>query len=364
MSKRLSRINSSFLLKLNLLAWISYKLLTFNLWFSFNREFPLVPPLDVMSVNVVLQDVLSVVSLALLLLSLIKFNKWVVVPILFFELLLASFDMMRWQPPVFQFYLTLLIFVFKPKEFKSYLILLLSATYLFSGLNKLNLRFINAIWSYSILIDFLGIAKEVAYLKIIKGVGFIIPMTEIISGILVLTKWRKIGFQVLVITHLFILLYVGPFGINFNEAIWPWNILMLMYCLILSYQEFALTIKRNYFVLAFTVIIFILPLLNFSRHYYSFFSFTLYSGARSFLYINIKDDHNHYRAYATREKDGFKEINVNEWSYENLNVPTTDDEILHKKIIEAFKTKNPTLLIHPKISHYPYKERKTFRLSP
>ena len=221
MSRFLNRIDDIFLLRISLLGFLAYKATTFNLWFSFYRNFPTVSPVDVLIIEQAFWiDALSTVACLCLLLSVYKVRKPLLLLFLALEVVLTSFDMMRWQPSTFQALLTVTAFIFNKKYFKTLLLLILSATYLFSGLHKLNLRFINIVWCYSILVDFLGISKEIAFMKLTKGLGFLIPLAEIVTGILILTRWRKYGFYLIILTHLFILIMLDLLALT---IMWPFG---------------------------------------------------------------------------------------------------------------------------------------------
>ena len=367
MRKRLDRIDDGFLLKISLLGYLAFKAFTFNLWFSFYRDFPLVAPVDFLNFqNSVWIDGISILSSLLIIILIFRLKKTILILFLILEVFVVSIDMMRWQPAVFQALLTILAFTFYKKQFKFMLLLILSATYIFSGLNKLNLRFINVVWCYSILVDFLGVAKDIAFLKVIKGIGFMIPVAEIVAGILILTKWRKIGFYTIILTHLFILAYVGPLGINYNSAVWPWNVLMIVYALAFMNIKFKGKLKINFSLGIWVIVLFVLPVLNFKNLYYPYFSFDLYSGSKSLVYILYEETDEKGLSNYSRHNDSKNcfEIDVNAWSFKNLTVPTTHSEFLFRRIAESFENQYQVDSLSFEVSKYPYKVRETLNLNP
>jgi len=362
----LARINDTIVFKISLLGYLAYKAFTFNLWLSFYRDFPLVPPLEVLGFqNTIWLDGVSILSSLLLIILIFKTKKPLLILFILLEIFVVGVDMMRWQPAVFQALLTVLAFQFYRKQFKYVLLLILSATYIFSGLSKLNLRFINVVWCYSILIDFLGIAKDIAFLKVVKALGFVVPFIEILSGVLLLTKWRKQAFYVIFLTHLFILAYTGPLGINYNSAVWPWNVLMMAYALIFMRIDFSFQAKRTSSQLIWILVLFVLPVLNFANLYYPYFSFDLYSGPKSYFFVHYeKADDKVLSNYAKEVHNRVYEIDVNNWSIKNLAVPTTHSEFLFRRIAASFEKNYKADSLSFEISKYPYKEREVLIVKP
>jgi hypothetical protein len=270
---------------------------------------------------------------------------------------------MRWQPPVFQFYISFLAYLFQPKKFKFYLLLLLSATYIYGGFHKLNLRFANFVWAHDILIGYLNIPAEIAYSKFVKAIGFIIPIFEILCGIFILTKWQKQAFYGIILTHVVILLYISPVGINYNSAVWGWNLVMIVYALHFIKKPYFKKFRLRVFGLFWAVLIFVLPFLNFLEYYYPYFSFDLYSGNRYYLIINSQVDEGHSLAdFAIKTNDDTYHLNLNTviWSLDDMNTPLTHNKWLYKRFIKAFEQKYPELEPCYEIQYYPYNTSEIF----
>jgi hypothetical protein len=358
MQRLLKSTSSETLLKLSLLAWIIYKIFTINLWFSVNRNFPIVNPIDeIYLTNNVISDLISGLIFLLLLISVFRIKQWILILLFILEFLLCSSDMMRWQPPVFQYLITLAVYILKPKEFKYYLILILSATYFFAGLNKLNLKFINMGWSIVLLKNYFGIPAEIAFNKFVKAVGFIIPITEMLAGLLLLSRFYKYGFYIAIMFHIFILICISPIGFEFSPAIMSWNLLLLFYCFYFLYTQSRLVLKKSLFLAFFTLLIYGLPFLNLIDKYYPYFSFDLVSGTKYYLHLKISNPN------AVTSSDSLKkyidtktsEIDVNDWCFENLNVPFTHNYFLFDRLISKFEKENSKLIFTAETLPYPYK---------
>lgn len=80
-----------------------------------------------------------------------------------------------------------------------------------------------------ILNDFLHIAQNTILDYKLFFLGLAIPIIEIALGLGLLLAKKKILFAYLIIgMHIFILIFLGPAGINYNSIIWFWNILMII----------------------------------------------------------------------------------------------------------------------------------------
>lgn len=352
------------LFRLNVLGWILYKLTTLNLWFSVDRNFPLVSPFEGFSLgNSFLQDSLSGLSLLILITLVFKRNKPLLIILLLFESVLIGSDMMRWQPPVFQFFILTLVYTIKPKYFNFYLILFLSATYFYSGLNKFNLRFINFIWAKSILTDFLGVSPSIAYSKWIKAIGFLIPTLECIAGILIMSKYRKIGLYIIIGIHVFVLLYIGPWSLNINSAVWFWNLIMILYAFAFLSQSTIEKRKIKIVEVFWCILIYGLPILNLFQLYYPYFSFDLYSGSRYYLYLNTVSAKNLYLKDLKQEaiyNSNTLTLNIDNWSRQNLNTPFTHSLFLYDQFIKSYSKAYPDSEVYFELSKYPYKTKNRY----
>lgn len=364
MLKPFNLSETKYLLKLTAIGWFIYKLSTIKLWFIYERSFPIISiSNDFEITNLIFHNAIGLLSFTMLLWVVYKTRKTGLWLVLFFESLLMLTDVMRWQPPVFQFYITFLIYLIHPKQFKTYFILLLSATYFFSGLQKFNLRFINFFWSFNILNDFIGIPFEFAFSKPLKAIGFIIPLIEMLSGLFILTKWKKYAFITIIITHIFILTYIGPFNINYNSAVWGWNIIMIGYALFFIRKPMSIKLNFNLRLTAWLTLIYLLPFLNLFEKYYPYFSFDLYTGTKHYFYIFEeveKDSPLVDYAYTSKDKKLYFDKSVIHWAFDDLNAPFTHDKWLYKRLIHSYNRKYPTSSPCFEISYYPFKTKEAF----
>jgi uncharacterized membrane protein YphA (DoxX/SURF4 family) len=167
------------------------------------------------------------------------------------------------------------------------------AIYFWGGFNKLNLAFAweNFPWFMEPLglgeYFFLGFGNLASFpLPALNYFAFLIPLVEIcIAVFLIIPRFRKIGFILCVLTHLFSLFVIGPWGHNWNQVVWPWNVEMPILCFLLFYnprEEFSIqsyiqTLKSK----AGLIILFlflIAPVLSFFGKWDKELSIHLYSG--------------------------------------------------------------------------------------
>ncbi len=339
-----------------------------NLWFYFHREVPEIRNFELIneSISAYFTDSLALIGILLLLLLLFKCNKTIVMFIIIVEVTLACFDQFRWQPFVFQVILTFFIYLLSPKRFFHLLLLLLSATYFYSGIHKLNDGFIQSIWRDLILIKFLHLPTFLTSNYFVLKFGYFIGFIEFLLGILIL--YNRKYFIAIAFMHLFILAFIGPFGIRINAIVWGWNVLMLLYALIYYFRNDSMQLESlvkqfDCKLIAVGFLVFVLPLLNFAKLYNPYFSFELYSGKtmatymvtknKEFIRFKLKDP---IKYHVKRAKNEFL-ISINDYSYFYLKVPIPPHEPIIKvlaKKMQAETSKTNRFYV----SHYPYKQTK------
>jgi len=358
--------DNRFLFRISAIGWLIYKLSTLKLWFLYDRTFPVVSIskyIEVTSPN--FHIVLSSISFLLLTIIIFKSKRPLILLLLLVETALQLTDIMRWQPTGFQFYVSFIAYAYKPKKFKFYLLLLLSATYLYGGLHKMNLRFVNFIWAKDMLIGLLNISPDIAYSKIVKAIGFIIPVFEILCGVFILTKWQKQAFYGIILIHITILLYISPIGMNYNSAVWGWNVIMITYAVYYIAKPCLEKFKQKAFSLFWVTLIYILPFLNFFELYFPYFSFDLYTGSRYYLMLNaeVKEDSPLAKfAQESSKNTYYLHLNTLNWSLEDINTPLTHNKWLYKKFVRSFEQKYPELESCYEIIYYPYKTSENLKL--
>lgn len=365
MFKSLKYSDNVLLFKLALIGFLVYKLSSFKLWVISERIFPIISISDKFQItSEIFHNSLSILGLLLISILIFRVYRVLLIPLIIVEFLLLATDVMRWQPAAYQYFLSIVIFKISPKYFKSYLILLLSATYFYGGLHKFDLTFININWSRTILLQFLEIPFEYINLKAVKAIGFIIPITEILAGVFLLTRWRKKALILIMFMHIFIIFFILKLGFFYkiSAPILTWNLIMLVYAFIYYHNPICKKLKCNITTSLWVVLLYILPFLNLFGMYYPYFSFDIYSGAKFALYINVKlDKDSNIGTYAENKNSNYlNNGDVNLLAFNELGVPLTHNKWLYKRFISAYKRDFPESPPCFEISYYPFKTKELF----
>jgi hypothetical protein len=180
------------------------------------------------------------------------------------------------------------------------------------------------------------------------------PFVELWIGIALLgRKFRTPAIAVAVVMHLFILVALGPWGQNYNHVIWPWNIAMLAFVVILFWKtnESAgrILFPRDAFHVAALVLFGVAPLLSFFGTWDHYLSSALYASNENHGTIFLSDK------LADRLPDGILDyvrvetpeldsIDIGEWSANELNVPPYPEVRIYKNVARKICTyaQNPS----------------------
>ena len=171
---------------------------------------------------------------------------------------LCFLDQTRWQPWVFQYSFllaTLALFswnnddIHGQKRTLNIARLIIASTYIFSGLQKMNLNFIEN--------DFPWLVQPItnvfpSSVDLFHYFGMAVPFVQVAFGIGLLTKrYRRVSLLAAVSMHLFILAMFGPAGHDWNNVIWPWTTAMALLDILLfagkaefSFREAVWTTHR------------------------------------------------------------------------------------------------------------------------
>ena len=312
--------------------------------------FPLLPVIDLPFIPDLLYSY-TVYFLLFMLSATIFFPRKILMWIsLILIILLVVGDQMRWQPWVYIYSLFLFLFAINIKfslrlfYFKA----ILFTIYFWSGFHKLNFHFIDYI--------FLPFMKDVFLLHLpnYKIIGFGIPLIEIFAAMgLLFKKTQKISFLLLTTMHLVILLWVSPWGGNSNNVIIPWNLAMIgliYFCFYSDFKKERPELKKKYshkIHSSILIIFFLLPSLWFIEKWPYYFSFHMYSGrgkTMSVIYEQpiIELPENFY--LETKNLPSFEKhkiVNLNRWSYQELNVPIPPSLSIFKQLKNHFCNLSP-----------------------
>ncbi|MCC6258125.1 MAG: hypothetical protein IT254_07380, partial [Chitinophagaceae bacterium] len=169
---------------------------------------------------------------------------------------------------------------------KSWQVILVS-TYFFGGLFKFNPYFIHDTWQYLILIKWLHIIPTNEW---ILRAGYIIPLIEMLAGFFLLFRvTQRMAAILLIAMHVFILLLLGPTGLDINAVVWPWNIFLaiLLFALFIPPSQAIFggeVLYRPAFILLIIAWL-LMPWFRFGGVWDKYLSSVLYGGGVEQLFI-------------------------------------------------------------------------------
>jgi predicted DCC family thiol-disulfide oxidoreductase YuxK len=259
-------------------------------------------------------------------------------------------DQTRWQPWVFLygFWLaTLALFSWDREDVAgrnralNIARLIIAATYLFSGLQKINLNFMQQDfpWIVSPITDVIPSATPALH-----WLGMAAPFIQLAFALGLLTRrFRRISLIAAVAMHVFILAMFGPLGLNWNTIIWPWTAAMAVLDILLfggrqefSWRDIIWSARQPYH--AAVLVVFIgLPCLSFVNLWDSYLSAALYSGniTDGEIYTNDRGRNalpERTRKYLVHTSDDTNVLNIQRWAIEDLDVTPYPEARVYRAI--------------------------------
>jgi hypothetical protein len=337
------------------LALLAGILLSHKLWLT-ERFFPHTPLLSFLPQPPAPVDwiILGIVSLLLVLIVALPSPKKLIIIfcILFGAVLLL--DQNRWQPWVFQYYcmMILLCFVSWKREDKirheqalNGMRFIIAGIYLYSGLQKINPQFINDTYPWLLEPVTKGIEGELP--NWLKYIGYCIPATEIFMGLgLLFLRTRRTAMYFAIVMHLLILIDMSPLGHNYNHVVWPWNIAMIIFVLLLfkkdkaTFASYRSSLRARPVLIMF-LLFWIMPFFSFFNLWDSYLSASLYSGNTSGGTIYMTDD---IRAKLPKEIEQHVEgaynqntLGIKYWSMMEMRVPGYPEKRVFKNVKDHFE---------------------------
>ena len=332
------------------LAFFAGFLLSPRLWINDGRLFPLISPIDgIPALTATTEIILISLFLGLSIFWIFYDNKAIGISLIGILLVILIQDQMRWQPWVYLYLLLLLPFLIQSTDKNIQPLLaclqwIVAGAYVWSGIHKFNPAFIDK--TFAEMLHALGMNVSTGHWK---ETGYAIPFTEILIGVgLLIPTCRKIAVVLAILMHLFILFYLRPVVLNHNSVVYPWNIAMIIFVCLLFWGVPGNPLNpsplRPNFLLALPLLlVWIFPALNFFGYWDHYLSFSLYSDKPSNYYIAVekgeidKIDKRFENYFANIPGlQGGELIDVNKWSYSELNVPFYPEMRLFKKLSKTF----------------------------
>ncbi len=259
--------------------------------------------------------------------------------LILFSMYLCADDQNRLQPWFCNYNLILLILLFfkhrvdEPNNYTSVFIsiqVLVALVYIFSGLQKFNDYFVTDTFSW--MISSLEGTLNQRQMNLVLKFGNVVPYLELILGIGLLIKpFRYIILPCVILMHILILIFIGPFGKSYNAVVWPWNIIMIILNLLLfanvkqeRFFDVAILFKGICFYIVITLML-IFPIFSFNNKYDSYLSSSLYSGNTHGCTLILSDSAYHklpiyIKNFVTPSSD-YNVLYIKKWALTELGTP-------------------------------------------
>ena len=257
-------------------------LLTVPLWMT-DRRFPLLPVGSWLPAIPAPWDKWCLAAwLALLILS-IPFPRAGVVSFLSGALFLCLADQNRLQP-WFYLYSVMLFFTLFPKPVTlAGARIALSSVYFWTGVMKLTPEFFHEVAPW--FVEPFSPWLTGPLFKVLRAGVWLVPFIEILVGIgLWMPRCRKLAFYAVLTVHAGALACLGPFGRNYNVAVWPWNVVMPALVWLLfegssgSFRVDWRSLSRCPAAAVVAMLFCVMPAFHWAGWWDSYLSFSLYSG--------------------------------------------------------------------------------------
>ncbi len=267
---------------------------------------------------------------------------------LIFAVALAMLDQSRWQPWFYQFVFMLAALglalrsragAAEQEAALNTCRLIVVSVYFWSGLQKANAGFVNDVFPWLM-------EPFSKFFPRIVRFGMIVPVTEVVIGLALLTKrFRTAALLLAIAMHAFILLAIGPSGQNKNSVVWSWNLVMAFCVFVLFWRGNDFTWKdllwpKTAFHRLVLVLFSVAPLLSTVNLWDNYLSWALYAGNKNdaSLYISDAVDDKlpeQIEQYTTEENPSLYKLNVTRWSEGEMNVPAYPEPRIYKNVARA-----------------------------
>jgi hypothetical protein len=316
--------------------WISSRFYPFTPVWSFLGPFR--PPVDY---------VVLFALVALLLALIVTPRRPLFAAVFALLLLLALQDQSRWQPWFYQYVVMLLVIAFAGSERRDAALnaccLIVAATYIWSGLAKLNPSFATVI--FPAFVEPFASRGVVLAPWLVRALAVVTPALECLVGVgLLIKRLRPAALFLAIAMHVCILMVLGPLGRRFNIVIWPWNLAMIAFLLILFFRRAEtpgfrdIVLGREFAFHNVVLILFgVLPALSFFHLWDDYLSSALYTGNTNSGVVYLTDDAfeqlpAQIQDHVNEEGPNRSSLDMNDWSFEELSVPSYPQVRIYKSV--------------------------------
>jgi len=253
---------------------------SWKLWLS-ARSFPLLPVASWFGQPAAPWNAVLLSALLLVLFASLRFQRPATILFLVGALFLYGGDQNRGQPWFYLYWVLLLITLLPAAPALAASRFVISAVYVWAGVQKLGSDYGEIIMPYMMQPVTSWLPGPGATL--VKWCLLAAPGVEVFIGFgLWIPRLRVVAIFTAVLVHAVALLILGPVGHNQNLVIWPWNLAMVAFVIILfpkvSVGQSWRDLLRSKTGLGVTALVTLLPALSYLGWWDSYFSFALYSG--------------------------------------------------------------------------------------
>ncbi|MEM9160385.1 MAG: hypothetical protein AAGB46_15170, partial [Verrucomicrobiota bacterium] len=233
-------------------------------------------------------------------------------------------------------------------------------------------------WENSLIAPILEKTNSPSLDTALTAFGYAIPPIEILMAIgLVFHRTRRLSIIVVILTHVSILLLLGPAkGYISNSVVWPWNLVMILLVLLLFRQKEAspfafLKFKKLRYV-AFAVALLVLPapILFHLNAWDRYLSFNLYSGQQKRILVKIEAATLPYvpDSWAPylldpQADDGHQILSAAAWTNKELNTPFVSEWRLLRRFARRIASElpaEPPPAFYVDYRHLPHKPKRFY----
>ena len=328
-------------------AMLGGMLLSPRLWVS-SRSYPLAPVWDGLPTVTAPWDRVVFGGLIAALVAVIVAPRPRLAMMIFVVLAMvwSLWDQTRWQPWFYQYLVMFVVLAGGPspgdaersQASLNACRLIVAGVYFWSGLQKLNVLFATDVYPWLMEPVLKHLSGE--WHEYVRGSGSEAALLECAIGLgLLVWPLRLLAMVGAVIMHLLILFNLGPWGHDWNSVVWPWNVAMIIFVVVLfartrHVRPWNILWPRRCLVGRLALVLFgIMPLFNFFECWDSYLSVALYSGNTPMerVYIN-QEVYDHLptkvrTAYVSRRMGAALddpcpyEVDSFNWALEEMNVP-------------------------------------------
>jgi hypothetical protein len=308
-----------------------------KLWLS-SRFYPLTPVWAFIGPLSPPGDLILFCALIVLLIAAAAAPRREILIVVFVLLALEAVqDQSRWQPWFYQYVVMLLAIALagpkRPAAALNTCCLIVAATYIWSGLSKLNPNFMGDLFPWLVEPFIRALPGSAQWFA--RHLAFVAPLLECGTGAgLLIRRWRPAALVCAIAMHVFILIAIGPWGRDFNVVVWPWNLAMITFLLILFFRRTEEPATRDIVwgsAFAFQKIVLVVfalaPALSYFNLWDHYLSSALYSGNRNSANVYVSDAvfdllPDTIEDYVYEDGPDRNRLNINNWSLGELNVPS------------------------------------------